>query len=480
MLVKASNLQVLFNSQFCCLDDFAHLMVREVFCFNRFMLPLLPQDAAQPWTVSQLSKHLKQSIETTYGKIALRAELSGVKQHSSGHWYFSLKDEDAVLDGVCWRGTPLSILLVDGLEVVAKGRLTTYPGRSKYQMVVESVESYGEGALLKVLLERKNTLKAEGLFDHKKPLPSFPQCIGIVTSPTGAVIQDILHRLQDRYPCCHVMVWPVLVQGEGASEQITQAILGFNGMVFSQRPDLLIIARGGGSLEDLWAFNEENVVRATAGSLIPTISAIGHETDTTLIDFAADLRAPTPTAAAEIAVPVLKDLLQYLKVAQGRLDALTQRWLQTQSLIIQTYSRGLGDPKRLLEPMWMRLDDWSERLKTGISVLLNRQMHHLHLYGVQLRKPSEMIEYKRLILGSLVQRIQSIMATYVTSFNHQLSAFEHSLEQLSPTRVLERGFCWVSTPEGVIDSVARFHRRSPQTLSLAFSDGKIDIHIKKR
>src|SRR5580700_89255 len=267
------------------------------------------------YTVSELSLALKRSIEEGFSHVRVRGEISGFKRVGSGHCYFALKDAEAVLDAVCWRQTAIRIPLKpeDGMEVVCTGRLTTYPGRSKYQLVIDSIELAGIGALLKMLEDRRQRLAAEGLFasERKKKLPFLPGVIGIVTSPTGAVIRDILHRLADRFPR-HVLVWPVAVQGEGAAAQVAAAIEGFNRLVPGgrvPRPDLLIVARGGGSLEDLMPFNEEIVVRAAAASAIPLISAVGHETDTTLIDHASDRRAPTPTAAAEMAVPVRADLL---------------------------------------------------------------------------------------------------------------------------------------------------------------------------
>src|SRR5260221_3659372 len=268
------------------------------------------------YTVSELSLALKRSIEDGFGQVRVRGEISGFKRHGSGHCYFALKDAEAVLDAVCWRTTAIRLDLKpeDGMEVVCSGRLTTYPGRSKYQLIVDRIELAGKGALLRLLEERRLRLAAEGLFaaERKQLLPFLPEVIGIVTSPTGAVIRDILHRLADRFPR-RVLIWPVAVQGEGAAAQIAAAIDGFNRIEPGgklPRPDLIIVARGGGSLEDLMAFNEEIVVRAAAASAIPLISAVGHETDTTLIDFASSKRAPTPTAAAELAVPGRAQLLQ--------------------------------------------------------------------------------------------------------------------------------------------------------------------------
>src|SRR5881628_3042028 len=266
-------------------------------------------------TVSELSMALKRTIEDSYGYVRVRGELGKVSYHSNGHIYLDLKDDKACLAGVVWRTAAprIKLKLEAGLEVVVTGRITTFPGQSKYQIVIETLEPAGLGALMALMEERKKKLAAEGLFDpaRKQLLPWLPEVIGVVTSPTGAVIRDILHRLQDRFPR-RVLVWPVKVQGDGSAEQIAAAIRGFNALPEAgriPRPDLLIVARGGGSLEDLWTFNEEIVVRAAAESMIPLISAVGHETDVTLIDFAADKRVPTPTAAAEIAVPVRAELL---------------------------------------------------------------------------------------------------------------------------------------------------------------------------
>src|SRR6185437_10895202 len=331
------------------------------------MRPNLPE-----YTVSELSAALKRTIEQGFSYVRVRGELSGWKRHSSGHCYFALKDTEAVIDGVCWRGTALKLALKpeDGMEVVCTGRLTTYPGRSKYQLVIETMELAGVGALLKLLEERRKRLAAEGLFaeERKKRLPFLPRVIGVVTSPTGAVIRDILHRLNDRFPR-HVLLWPVAVQGEGAAQQVAAAIEGFNRLAPGgkvPRPDLLIVARGGGSLEDLMAFNEEIVVRAAAASAIPLISAVGHETDTTLIDYASDRRAPTPTAAAEMAVPVRLDLIAELNGKNARLAHGLARLFHERRLHLAGLARGLPEPHDLIGAAAQRLDDRSERLRLAL------------------------------------------------------------------------------------------------------------------
>src|SRR6185312_5789001 len=324
-------------------------------------------------SVSELSQALKRNIEQNFSYVRVRGEISGLKRHSSGHVYLTLKDEDANLDGVIWRGTVGRIQLqpADGMEVVCTGRLTTYPSRSRYQLVIESVELAGVGALLKLLEDRRKKLAAEGLFDEarKKKLPYLPDVIGVVTSPTGAVIRDILHRLADRFPR-HVLLWPVAVQGEGAAAQVAAAIDGFNRLAAggaAPRPDLLIVARGGGRLEDLMAFNEEIVVRAAARSAIPLISAVGHETDTTLIDHASDRRAPTPTAAAEMAVPVRLELIAALAGKAARLTSGLSRLFAERRLQLGGLARGLPDPQDLLGAAAQRLDDRTERLRLAIA-----------------------------------------------------------------------------------------------------------------
>ena len=360
-------------------------------------LPLAAAPAPPPgsnlpeYTVSELSLALKRSIEDEFGQVRVRGEVSGWKRVGSGHCYFALKDADAVLDAVCWRTTAarLDLKPEDGMEVVCSGRLTTYPGRSKYQIIIETIELAGIGALLRLLEERRQRLAAEGLFaaERKQKLPFLPEVIGIVTSPTGAVIRDILHRLTDRFPR-HVLIWPVLVQGEGAASQIAAAIDGFNrigpgGPV--PRPQLIIVARGGGSLEDLMAFNEEVVVRAAAGSAIPLISAVGHETDTTLIDYASDLRAPTPTAAAEMAVPVRLDLIADVAGKSGRLAGSLARIFSERRLTLAGLARGLPAPADLLGAAAQRLDDRSERLRLAILARLGTAKQRLDLAASGLR-----------------------------------------------------------------------------------------------
>lgn len=333
------------------------------------------------YTVSELSSALKRTVEDTYGHVRVRGEISGFRgPHASGHCYFALKDESAKIEAVIWKGVHgrMRFKPQEGLEVIATGKLTTYPGSSKYQIVIEAIEPAGIGALMALMEERKKKLAAEGLFDEarKQLLPWLPEVIGVVTSPTGAVIRDILHRLEDRFPR-RVLVWPVRVQGEGSAEQIAAAIDGFNALPDSghiPRPDLLIVARGGGSLEDLWSFNEEIVVRAAAGSMIPLISAVGHETDVTLIDFAADQRAPTPTAAAEMAVPVRSDLVVEVSSLAARALVAWKRGHDDRRTELRSAARALPGASELLAIPRQKVDSAAAALPRALRASTN--VHH--------------------------------------------------------------------------------------------------------
>jgi exodeoxyribonuclease VII large subunit len=328
---------------------------------------------APEFTVTELSSALRRTVEDAYGHVRVRGEITGFRgPHSSGHCYFALKDDGAKIEAVIWKSAHYRMRFKpqEGLEVIATGKLTTYPGSSKYQIVIEALEPAGIGALMALMEERKKKLAAEGLFDEarKQLLPWLPEVIGVVTSPTGAVIRDILHRLQDRFPR-RVLVWPVKVQGDGSAEQVATAIRGFNALPETgriPRPDLLIVARGGGSLEDLWSFNEEIVVRAAADSMIPLISAVGHETDITLIDFAADKRAPTPTAAAEMAVPVRAELLIEVTALARRTMVCWQRGQESRRNELRAAVRALPAAGELLAIPRQRLDGASASLPRGL------------------------------------------------------------------------------------------------------------------
>jgi exodeoxyribonuclease VII large subunit len=362
------------------------------------------------WTVSELSARLKRTVEDAFGFVRVRGEISGYRgPHSSGHCYFALKDQNAKIEAVVWRTAfgRMRIKPAEGLEVIATGRLTTYPGQSKYQIVVETLEPAGLGALMALVEERKKKLAAEGLFDaaRKQLLPFLPDVIGVITSPTGAVIRDILHRLSDRFPR-HVIVWPVRVQGEGSAEEVAAAIHGFNAFRPDGRirkPDLLIVARGGGSLEDLWSFHEEIVVRAAAASTIPLISAVGHETDVTLIDFAADVRAPTPTAAAEMAVPVRADLLLRVDSLARRSLACWQRGQEARRTELRAAVRALPTAETLLALPRQRLDHAGARLPRAL--IANAQIHHRDFSRIASRLGPQVLRARLTRCGEVISAL---------------------------------------------------------------------------
>lgn len=417
-------------------------------------------DNAPALSVSQLSNALKRLVEDGFGRVRVRGELSGTKRAASGHLYGALKDDAALIDMVMWKGQAarLAFRPEDGIEVIATGRLTTYPGRSKYQLIADSLEVAGEGALMLLFEKLKARLKAEGLFDRpKQPLPRLPRTIGVVTSPTGAVIRDILHRIGDRFPV-RVIVWPVLVQGDGAAAQVAAAVRGFDALPVGggavPRPDLVIIARGGGSIEDLWAFNEEIVVRAIADCSIPTISAVGHETDVTLADHAADMRAPTPTAAAEMAVPVRSELAASLANfhARGLQAALRLRSRSAERLT--ALARLLPRREALYAGQRQRLDDLAERQRRGIANMTARARDRLHQRVGALRP-------------ALLQR-------RIDGGRERLGGLVRLLESLDPRALLARGYAMVRGSDGALVTSAAAARRAA-ALKLIFADGEVSV-----
>ena len=426
---------------------------------------------------------LKRTVEDAFGFVRVRGEISGWKRAASGHCYLCLKDEKAVIDGVLWKVTAASLAFrpEDGIEVVATGKLTTYPGRSRYQIVIDRLELAGQGALMALLDKRRRALATEGLFDpgRKKKLPFQPRVIGVVTSPTGAVIRDILHRLADRCPC-HVIVWPVQVQGETAAAQIAAAVRGFNAIAEGAavaRPDLLIVARGGGSIEDLWAFNEEEVVRAVAESDNPTISAVGHETDTSLCDFAADVRAPTPTAAAEIAVPVRAELLAQVREAGLRASRCAGRAVERAGEQLENSLRRFPERDALLAPQRQRLDELSERLPRGLSAQLSHARADLgqaagalrpSLLNANLRRGRERLAAVRLDPALVRRRIEDGRRT--------LDSLWRIAAQAHPDRPLAKGYARIEDREGHT-LIAAEAARAAGRLRLVFGDGKVDASV---
>lgn len=439
-------------------------------------------DNAPPLTVSELSATLKRTVEDRFGHVRLRGEISGFKRAASGHLYLALKDDNAVIDGVMWKGGAqrLAFAPQDGVEVIATGKLTTYPGRSKYQIVIDRMELAGEGALMALLERLKAKLAAEGLFapDRKRALPFLPRVIGVVTSPTGAVIRDILHRLADRCPT-QVLLWPVLVQGQGAAEQVARAVRGFSAMDGTgpvPRPDLVIVARGGGSIEDLWSFNEEIVVRAVADCTIPVISAVGHETDTTLCDFAADRRAPTPTAAAEMAVPVRADLLATLDEMGLRSGRATRRGIAQARERLAMQTRLMPAPDMLLGAQRQRLDDAAIRLQHALRHRLAQARTQLSESGSALR-PSLLRQY----LARAAERLDRLRLrpdALTRAHRDCMTAFDRvsrHFAALDPDLPLQRGYARVMAGDRLVASVA--DAQAAGAVTIRFRDGSVAAQV---
>lgn len=425
------------------------------------------------YSVSEISARIKRVVEDNFGYVRVRGEISKITvNQGSGHAYLTLKDDKAVLDSVCWKGTmsKLAHKPEAGMEVIATGKLTTYPGRSNYQLVIESMEPAGVGALMALLEQRKKALEKEGLFDsaRKKPIPYLPNMIGIVTSPTGAVIRDILHRISDRFPR-HVLLWPVAVQGQGAAEQIAAAIAGFNAMK-ENRPDVLIVARGGGSIEDLWAFNEEIVVRAAAASQIPLISAVGHETDTTLIDYASDKRAPTPTGAAEFAVPVRDELRSLVEVLGTRQNGAVRKMLAQHSERVSGLARGLPRPQQLVATMAQSLDALSERLGLVLPRFLQQKHEQLSALRLSPRFIALQAERQQQQLVALVQRADTAMLRSIERRSDYIERVVAKLDSLNVLAVMQRGFALVKDATGAVVKQATA-LADGQAVSLQFHDG---------
>ena len=429
----------------------------------RLLAEAAPGDNAPALSVSQLSAAIKRTVEDGFARVRVRGELSGAKRAASGHFYAALKDDNALIDMVMWKGQAgrLAFRPEDGIEVIATGRLTTYPGRSKYQLVVDTLEVAGEGALMLLFEKLKARLGAEGLFDRERKydrLPYLPRTIGVVTSPTGAVIRDILHRLADRCPT-HVIVWPVLVQGDGAAAQVANAIRGFDALAPGgpvPRPDLVIVARGGGSIEDLWAFNEEVVVRAIADCRIPTISAVGHETDVTLADYAADVRAPTPTAAAEMAVPVRAELQAQLATWNGRIIGAANRHQALAGERLTGLARHLPKREALYAPQRQRLDDAGERL--------DRSQHH-RLTMISERLAARGAALRPALLARRWDRDRAL-----------LDGLGRLLASLDPRALLSRGYAMVRDGGGAIVTSAGTAKDAGR-LRLQFADGDVPVQV---
>ena len=395
--------------------------------------PPAPRDNNPPLSISELSFALKRTLEDRFGHVRLRGEISKVNHHASGHVYLTLKDDKSAIDGVVWKGAVrgLGVRPESGLEVIVTGKITSYPARSSYQIVIESMEAAGAGALLAQLERLKARLAGEGLFEgsRKKAIPAFPAVVGVITSPTGAVIRDILHRIAERWPC-RVIVWPVVVQGDAAAAQVANAVRGFDAMAPGgpiPRPDIVIVARGGGSVEDLWAFNDEALARAVAAATIPIISAVGHETDTTLIDFVSDRRAPTPTGAAEIATPVLADLQYAVADFERRLARAGGRLLEDRRTRLRAAARGLpARPEDLLALPQQRLDHAGSRL--GSALHRNVAVHERQLASASGRLSPLLLRQR---LQREDDRIASLTARLGAGLSSTVAGRERRLLQIA-------------------------------------------------
>ncbi|SPJ27486.1 exodeoxyribonuclease VII large subunit [Falsiruegeria mediterranea] len=452
------------------------------------------------YSVSELSGEVKRTLEGTFGRIRVRGEVGRVFKARSGHLYYDVKDDRSVLACTTWKGqiSGLSVVPEEGLEVVVTGRLTAFGAQSKYNMNVDEVAVAGQGALMALLEKRKKQLEAEGLFasERKKPLPYLPQIIGVVTSPSGAVIRDILHRLRDRFPR-KVLIWPVAVQGANCAPEVARAIDGFNQLTPGgslPRPDLLIVARGGGSVEDLWGFNEEVVARAAAASDIPLISAVGHETDTTLIDYVSDRRAPTPTAAAELAVPVRLELAAWIEEQGARLSRATTDGVQRRSQRLRDLSRALPRAETLLDTPRQRLDQAAERLPNAlIRGVQNRRVKLLdasaHLRPstlralvegrrdrchnlssrLSLRPIQRELTVRKDQLTRLTERMNTTQTARLDRLRQQIEATDRLRETLSYKATLKRGYAVVRGDGQVVTTKAQAEQHS--ALEIEFADG---------
>ncbi|WP_397421856.1 exodeoxyribonuclease VII large subunit [Phenylobacterium sp.] len=440
---------------------------------------LTPEETgnAKPYSVSELAFALKRTLEDAYGFVRLRGELSKVTNHSNGHVYLTIKDERAAIDGVVWKGQVrgLQVRPEQGLEVIVTGKITTYPQGSRYQIVIETMEPAGIGALLAQLERLKARLAAEGLFEpsRKQPLPTMPAVVGVITSPTGAVIRDILHRIRDRWPC-RVIVWPVVVQGDAAAGQVAAAIRGFNALDGSgpvPRPDVLIVARGGGSVEDLWAFNDEALARTAAESAIPLISAVGHETDTTLIDFVSDRRAPTPTAAAEMATPVLAELKGLMSDLGGRLHRSGGRVVDDRSGRIEAADRALRRAPDLLRLAEQRFDIVSGRLGAGLA--RNAAVHERELVRVASRLTPLLLQRpqatQKLRLDTLTARLRPSIDRRLERLSERLESLAKLYASVDPDRPLQRGFARVARADGGLVRAGEA-LKAGETVAITFGD----------
>ena len=429
------------------------------------------------FSVTEISSKIKWLLENNFSTVRIKGEISGLKIATSGHGYFSLKDTNSVIAAICWRHSlaRINFKLVEGLEVVVTGKITAYAGQSKYQISVELVEPAGTGAFIQILNERRKRLEEEGLFklEHKKKIPYLPRKIGIITSITGAVIKDIIHRITDRFPV-NLCIWPVTVQGENAASEIMVAINGFNILEKKLRPDVLIIARGGGSIEDLWPFNEEIVLRAVFNSTIPIISAVGHETDYTLIDLVSDLRAPTPTAAAEFAVPVIENLRYTLNTLFVNVETRVSTLINHKTTIVENSNRRLQYPINYLNNNIQRLDEMGFRLSGSLPNLLKQKIMALNYFPHSRLKPMKILNYKSLELHNLSYNLSLTKNNLLNHFEYKLSINSSILSSLDYNKILARGYAMLKDQnDNYISTI--FEVKSSEYIIANLKDGKVRL-----
>lgn len=448
--------------------------------YEKSSIELQVEDRYPEYSVTEISSILKKTVEDNFAYVRIKGEISGLKVAPSGHAYFSLKDSNAVLSAVCWRGNIASLKFqpTEGAEVVCTGTITTYPGQSKYQIIVHAITLAGMGNLMALLEQRKQQYLKEGLFaaEHKKPLPFLPQVIGIVTSPTGAVIQDIIHRISERFPV-KLLVWPVLVQGEQSAKQVADAINGFNKL--DNKPDLIIVARGGGSIEDLWSFNEDVVIRAAFASKIPLISAVGHETDVTLLDYVADKRAPTPTAAAEMAVPVREQLDFTTKELGQRIVTRMNNYLAHLETRLESYARAIPNLQSLLDNHTQRLDELTIRLMEVLPRFFDKKQSLLEALKPSLnitRLKNELVKQQQKMDELRLRLVQSY-TNLLLNKDRQLSSLCALLDSYNYKNTLKRGFAMITDREkNLVTKTSQL--QSEREYIIEVSDGQKIVCLK--
>jgi exodeoxyribonuclease VII large subunit len=430
------------------------------------------------FTVSEIAAHIKQQLEINFSNVRITGEISGLKFHQSGHIYFNIKDESALINAICFTGDAYSLKIKpeEGMQITATGRITSYAPRSNYQIIVNNIQAGGVGELMALFEKRKKLFAQKGYFsnENKKQITKYPKIIGIITSETGAVIKDIIHRVKERFPCCQLLLHPVATQGNGAELEIANAINAFNEITEDKKPQTLIIARGGGSVEDLWCFNEEIIIQATYNSQIPIISAIGHETDTTLLDYAADLRAPTPTAAAELATPVKTEILSLLENNHKRLTLAINRTINELQTHLKQYSYVLKSSETYTEAYFIKMDDLTDRLNLALENFIKIKAEKLK--NKKLNKEIILNNHsnKNEHLLRLTKEIANIMQRNVENKKEKIANLTKLLDNLNHKNTLKRGYAIMRNQENkIINKISDYQRDKSHNIEL--TDGKIQI-----